>query len=238
MPVHPVNIHTFESADKLAENLADEIADSLAKAIKERGQASMVVSGGSTPKLLFHYLSLKQIDWQKITITLADERWVSTTDASSNELLVRSLLLQNHAACAHFIGLKNNAPIAADGEQACHYSISMIPRPFDVVILGMGNDGHTASFFPGAEELSKALDMRSGRHCIAITPPDAPHQRLTLTLPTLTDSREIILHITGDSKKKVLDEVLTEGSPNDMPVRLILKQQQTPCTNFLGTVTP
>jgi len=232
MPVRPIIIHTFDSADKLAENLADEIADSLAKAIKERGQACMVVSGGSTPKLFFHRLSLKKIDWQEVTITLADERWVSTTDTSSNELLVRSQLLQNHAACAHFIGLKNNAPTAVDGEQACHYTIGMIQRPFDVVILGMGNDGHTASFFPGAEELNKALDMQSGRHCIAITPPDAPHKRLTLTLPTLTDSREIILHITGDSKKKVLDEVLTEGSPNSMPVRLILKQQQAPVRIF------
>jgi 6-phosphogluconolactonase len=228
----PVNIHTFESADKLAENLADEIADSLATAIKERGKACMVVSGGSTPKLLFHRLSLKKIDWQKITITLADERWVSTTDNSSNELLVRSQLLQNHANCAHFIGLKNNAPTAVDGEQACHYTVGMIPRPFDVVILGMGNDGHTASFFPEAEELNKALDMQSGRHCIAITPPDAPHKRLTLTLPTLIDSREIILHITGDCKKKILDKVLTEGPSNNMPINWILKQQQTPVQIF------
>ena len=232
MPVRPVNIHVFDSAIKLAEKLADVIADSLAKAIKERGQASMVVSGGSTPKLLFHHLSLKKIDWQKVTITLADERWVSTTDPSSNELLVRSQLLQNHADCAHFIGLKNNAPTAVDGEQACHYTIGMIPRPFDVVILGMGNDGHTASFFPGAEELNKALDMLSGRHCIAIAPPDAPHKRLTLTLPTLIDSREIILHITGDSKKKVLDKVLTEDPSNDMPISWILKQQQTPVRIF------
>jgi 6-phosphogluconolactonase len=232
MPAHPVNILTFASADKLAENLADEIACSLAKAIQERGQASMVVSGGSTPKLLFQLLSLKKISWQKVTITLADERWVATTDSSSNELLVRSHLLQNNAACAHFIGLKNNAPTAVDGEQACHYTVGMIPRPIDVVILGMGNDGHTASFFPGAEKLNEALDMQSGRHCIAITPPDAPHKRLTLTLPTLLDSREIILHITGDSKKKVLDKVLTEGLPNDMPVRWILKQQQTPVRIF------
>jgi len=230
--MRPVNIHTFESADKLAENLADEIADRLEKALKERGQACMIVSGGSTPKLLFHLLSLKKIDWQKITLTLADERWVSSTDNSSNELLVRSQLLQNHANCAHFVGLKNNAPTAVDGEQACHYTVGMIPRPFDVVILGMGNDGHTASFFPGAEELNKALDMQSGRHCTAITPPDAPHKRLTLTLPTLLDSREIILHITGDSKKKVLDKVFTAGPSNDMPISWILQQQQTPVQIF------
>lgn len=232
MPAQPVSLYTFNSAEELAQNLADKIAGSLANAIKKRGLATMVVSGGATPKLLFYRLSLKKIDWQKVTITLADERWVSTTDASSNELLVRSLLLQNHAACAHFIGLKNNAPTAVEGEQACHYTLSMIPRPFDVVILGMGNDGHTASFFPGAEELNKALDMQSDRHCIAITPPDAPHKRLTLTLPTLTNSREIILHITGDSKKKVLDNVLTEGPANNMPIRWILRQQQAPVQIF------
>ena len=232
MPAHSVNIHTFDSAEKLAENLADEIAYSLAKAITERGLASMVVSGGSTPRLLFKRLSLKKIDWQKVTITLADERWVSTTDSSSNELLVRTHLLQNNAACARFIGLKNNAPTAVDGEQACHYAIGEIPRPLDVVILGMGDDGHTASFFPGAEKLNEALDMQSGRHCIAITPPDAPHKRLTLTLPTLLDSREIILHITSHSKKNVLDKVMAKGPPNDMPVRWIIRQQKIPVQIF------
>lgn len=232
MPVHPAAIHTFDSANELADNLANEIAQSLAKAITERGQASMVVSGGATPRLLFNRLSLKKLDWQKVTIILADERWVSPTDSASNELLVRSQLLQNNAACASFIGLKNNAPTAVDGEQACHYTVGMIPRPLDIVILGMGDDGHTASFFPGADKLNEALDMQSGRHCIAITPPSAPHKRLTLTLPTLLDSREIILHITGDNKKKVLDKVLAEGSPNDMPVRWVLRQQQTPVRIF------
>jgi 6-phosphogluconolactonase len=232
MPETPVTIHSFASPLELAENLADEIAGCLGDAVLARKQASLVVSGGSTPRLLFSQLSLKKIDWQKVTITLADERWVKTTDTSSNELLVRSTLLQNDAAGARFVGLKNSAPTAAGGERDCHEAVGNIQRPFDMVILGMGDDGHTASFFPGAERLARALDMRSGCNCIALTPPDTPHERMTMTLPTLLDSREIIIHITGEEKKKVLEKALAQGSPNDMPIRWILRQQRTPVRIF------
>ena len=217
---------------ELAVNLADAIAGHLAGALTARKQASLVVSGGSTPKPLFNELSRKKIDWHNVTITLADERWVETTDSSSNELLVRSLLLQNEAAGARFIGLKNSSSSAAVGEQESHETLNAIPRPFDTVILGMGDDGHTASLFPGAERLPMAMDMQSGRNCIALTPPDAPHDRMTLTLPALLDSREIILHVTGDRKKKILDRALAEVASNDMPIRSILRQNTTPVHIF------
>lgn len=232
MPDIPVTFHPFASATELTGQLADEIATRLLDALTERKQASLVVSGGSTPKPLFIELSRKKIDWGKVTITLADERWVDITDPASNELLVRSLLLQNEAAGARFIGLKNSAPTAAEGERDSHTAIAPIPRPFDVVILGMGDDGHTASLFPGAKQLPEALNMRSGSNCIAITPPDTPHDRMTMTLPTLLDSREIILHITGNGKKKVLNRAFGKGSSNDMPVRWVLRQSETPVRIF------
>lgn len=232
MPETSVTLHTFSSSIELAVNLADVVAARLAGALSARKQASLVVSGGSTPKPLFNELSRKKIDWHNVTITLADERWVETTDSSSNEHLVRSLLLQNEAAGARFIGLKNSASFAADGEQVSHEALNAIPRPFDTVILGMGDDGHTASLFPGAKRLSMAMDIQSGRNCIALTPPDAPHDRMTLTLPALLDSREIILHVTGDRKKTILDRALVEVAPNDMPIRRILWQNNTPVHIF------
>ncbi len=232
MPETPVTFHSFTSTQQLAENLAEKIAGSLTDSISSKKHASLVVSGGSTPRPLFSQLSLKKIAWQKVTITLADERWVKSTDPSSNELLVRSLLLQNEAVNARFIGLKNSAPTATDGKLKCHKAISVISRPFDVVILGMGNDGHTASLFPGADGLENAVDMQSGLSCIALTPPDTPHERMSLTLPALLDSAKIILHISGEGKRKVLEKALSQGSPNDMPIRWILRQQKTPVQIF------
>lgn len=224
----PIDFHSFASPQELAENLATTIADKLTKAVAQRGNASLVVSGGSTPKPLFEQLSSKKNNWDKVTITLADERWVETSDPASNENLVRALLLQNEAVHASFIGLKNKASSAAEGEQESHDLISTIPKPFDIVILGLGDDGHTASLFPGSTELDKAVDMHLKHCCIALSPPNASYDRMSLTLPVLIDSREIILHITGENKKKVLEAALNKGPSSDMPVRYILRQQVTP----------
>ncbi len=224
----PLTMHTFSSPEVLADTLADETANRLADAISARGQASLVVSGGSTPRPFFNRLSRTKISWGRVTVTLADERWVDTGDDSSNEHLVRSELLRNEAACARFIGLKNAAHSAAAGEKECNDTLRTIPRPFDLVILGMGSDGHTASFFPGAGRLPEAVDMQSGRSCIALTPPGAPFKRMTLTMPELLNSRIIILHITGEEKKQVLEKALAEGEAMAMPVRFVLRQRQTP----------
>jgi len=221
-------MHTCSSRQELAVELADKAAALLAEAVAQRGTASLVVSGGTTPEPFFSRLSCKRSNWERITVTLADERWVETNEPASNEHLVRSVLLRNEAACARFIGLKNNAPAAAAGEKQCSKALRAAPRPFDLVILGMGEDGHTASLFPGAARLREAVDMLSGRDCMAISPPGAPFERMTLTLPTLLDSRMIILLITGEGKKRVLEKAMTEGREEDMPVRFILRQGKTP----------
>lgn len=225
-------IYSFSSGEELAKKLADEVARSLAEAITKRNRASLVVSGGSTPKPLFNHLSQKKIDWQKVTVSLADERWVETSDPASNEYLARSLLLQNEAADATLIGLKNEASSPYEGERQCSEHIKAIGAPVDMVILGMGDDGHTASLFPHAERLPEAVDMGSQRKCIAITPPEAPLERMTLTLSALLDSREIIVHITGQDKREVLDKAMAEGPAEDMPIRYILQQKQTPVRIF------
>ncbi|HDO30975.1 MAG TPA: 6-phosphogluconolactonase, partial [Desulfobacteraceae bacterium] len=187
-----LNFHSFADADELAEHLAARVADLLRQAIKARGRATLVVSGGSTPKPLFRALAHQALDWGRVTVTLADERWVDTTAPDSNEGLLRRYLLRDQAGAAKVVGLKNKAATAKEGEKECAQRLAGLPRPFDVVILGMGGDGHTASFFPGARRLPEALDMKSGRDCLAISPPEAPHERMTLTLPVLLDSRQII----------------------------------------------
>lgn len=222
----------FKDSSTLVAVLASQVAELLRAGIKERGRASLVVSGGSTPVPFFAALSELALDWKQVTITLADERWVDPAAADSNERLVRLHLLQNLAAAAHFVGLKTEAATAVQGEKECGDRLALLPRPFDVLILGMGNDGHTASLFPQASRLGEALALDSGRLCMAITPPAAPHERMTLTLPALLQSRRIILHLVGPGKRAVYERALANGPVAEMPIRAVLGQATTPVTVF------
>lgn len=216
----------FSDSEALVAELAGRISQSLQKNITEHGWASLAVSGGSTPTSLFKQLSTVDIPWQDVVITLVDERWVDPSDSASNEQLVRQYFLQDRAASATLVGLKNSFPTAAQGEARCEMELGKVPRPFTALILGMGNDGHTASLFPGSAQLAAATDMSSGKTCMAVTPADAPHERMTLTLPAILDSQEIILHITGQEKKSVMEKAQAAGPAEDMPIRFILRQQE------------
>lgn len=234
---YQVNFRGFPDSASLAADLAGGIASLLHGAMAKRGFASLVVSGGSTPAPLFQALSSENVPWQKVIITLADERWVDPADNASNERLVRRHLLQNRAAAAGFVGLKTEDVTARAGEKSCEKRIRSIPRPFDVLVLGMGDDGHTASLFPDAADLPMATAMDSGRLCMAIRPGSANHDRMTLTLPALLNSRKIILHITGKGKLKVFEkalaaEPLSADVLNEMPVRYVLAQARSPVTVY------
>lgn len=216
------NFYSFPDHEALIRKFTDTISEILKRGVKQNRRASLAVSGGRTPVALFKALSLTDIPWQNVDITLVDERWVDPADIDSNENLVRSHLLQNKAAKAHFTGMKNSSATAGAGEAECEKILKSIHRPFDVLILGMGSDGHTASLFPGAEKLAQATDMNSGKICISIAPLTAPHERMTLTLPEILSSKNIFLHITGQNKKAVLEKALTQGSAEEMPIRFIL----------------
>ncbi len=218
----------FSDRQTLANTLAEHIGLALQESITQQGRASLVVSGGSTPLPLFQQLSTLHLPWQQVIITLADERWVEPSSPGSNESLVRQHLLQHQATDATFFALKNSAKTAETGEIACERGLHNIPRPFTTVVLGMGNDGHTASLFPNTAQLSQAIDMSCNKLCAAIKSQTAPHERMTLTLPTILDAQEIILHITGVDKKAVLDQALANGPPEAMPIRFILRQQVVP----------
>ncbi|MGR0481486.1 MAG: 6-phosphogluconolactonase [Candidatus Electronema sp. V4] len=223
-----MQLHTFPDQQTLTAALAEHLAAALRRDIAAQGWASLAVSGGSTPVPLFERLSELDIPWQNVLITLVDERWVEASSPDSNEALVRRCLLKNRAAAATFVGLKTAAATAAVGAADCEARLAALPRPCTAVILGMGNDGHTASLFPCAPQLAEAADLRCGRRCAALRPQTAPHERISLTLPALLDTREIILHITGPEKKAVLEQALSAGLPEEMPVRFILRQQAAP----------
>ena len=200
----------FEAREALAETLARDVADELARAIEAKGRATLAVSGGTTPKLFFEKLSMIDIPWSRVSVTLVDERQVPESSERSNARLVRAHLLQNKAAAARFVPLVGNP----DAEN--------IPA-FDVAVLGMGNDGHTASFFPGGDTLAEAIDAETRKRLIAITAPGAGEPRLTFTLPVLAQAGRLALHIEGAEKKQVLKQALAEGPQEDMPVRAVLR---------------
>ena len=217
----------FENTSALDIALAEQTTAMLAADINASGSASLVVSGGRTPMGFFHLLSQQDLDWSAVTITLADERWVDNQHQDSNEKLVRENLLINNAVQANFVAAKNAATDAVDGEADLEQSLATIGR-FTVVILGMGDDGHTASLFPDAERLALGLDMHSGRTAIAVTPPVAPHQRISMTLPRLLDAQQVVIHISGAGKQAVLQAAHEGDDIAELPIRAILNQQIAP----------
>lgn len=218
----------FPSPDALSAGLADRVAEVLDYAVAARGRASLVVSGGRTPIALFETLSRRDVPWDRVTITLADERWVPPDSPDSNEHLVREHLLRGPAAAAGFVGLYQGDVTLDDGEPLSQKALKSVPRPFDAVILGMGGDGHTASLFPGSPQLDTALDTREPALCRAVRADAPPHERMTLTLRALLDSRWIGLHITGNDKWKVLEEAARPGPVREFPVRCVLHQRKVP----------
>lgn len=206
----------------LAKTLAVDVAASLHGAIKKRGQATLVVSGGSTPLPFFKALAQMDLPWDKVTVTLADERWVDADHADSNEKFVRENLLTANAAAAKFVSLKNPSATPEAGWQQTEAVISALPRPLDVVVLGMGGDGHTASLFPGAAGLVQAMALDCGRSAWPMNPPETAQARMSLTLDTLIDAHHLLLHITGEQKRAVLQKAATAAATT-YPIAAVLK---------------
>ena len=218
----------YADIETLSRELATQIVKSLTAAIGARGLASLVVSGGRSPVRLFEILRTQPLDWGRVCIALADERWVGPEDAASNERLVRDVLLKDHAASARFLGLKNGAPTPDLGAVSAWETFARVPRPFDAVILGMGDDGHTASLFPGSPNLPRALNPAAVAGCVGMWAPVAPQPRLSLNLTALLDSRRIVVLITGESKWRTLAAACAPGPVEDMPIRAVLRQSHTP----------
>jgi 6-phosphogluconolactonase len=214
--------------DTLSRDVASGIAADLARGVAERGIASLVVSGGRTPVKLFEQLRLQTIDWSRVCVALADERWVEPTDAGSNEKLVRDVLLKDRAAGARFSGMKNAAPSPDLGAVSAWETFARVPRPFDVTVLGMGDDGHTASLFPGSPNLHSALNPAASAGCVGMLAPVAPHPRLSLNLSALLDSRRVLILIEGEAKMRIYTLASAAGDVEQMPVRAVLRQSRVP----------
>lgn len=224
-----VTTHSFTDGNAQAVALAERVAERLRNALAERGHALLAVSGGSSPKEFFARLSRESLDWAKVQVTLVDERWVPDSDDRSNAKLVKSILLQHAASAAPFVPLYTDAPTPEQGLATVAARIDALQLPFDAVVLGMGDDGHTASFFPGGDHLAAALDLAGRARVLPMRAPDAGEPRITLSLPTLLDTRALYLLVTGEHKRELLADVrLGLDTARDYPVRAVLTQQRVP----------
>jgi 6-phosphogluconolactonase len=224
--------------------VADGIADSLSRVLERKGQALLCVSGGKSPIPIFHRLAQHALPWRRIKVTLVDERLVQESHSASNAKLVKDHLLQGLATEAQFYPWVNEQKLSGGPYADAHAQADGVQRllddlgPADVMVLGMGEDGHIASLFPQAAALQPALSPDQKRSCLPIIlnplPFNAPFHRLSVTLAYILKSAELVLPISGQNKLAVLRSVLcAPGSP--LPVARVLHQTAAPLHLWLSS---
>lgn len=223
-----IALSAFPDAETLAHALATQVAERLRARCIRDGAAALAVSGGRTPARFLEVLSAAPLAWDKVTVTLVDERWVPESSPRSNAALVRRHLLQGAAAAAHFLPLYWGAETPEAGLAEISQAAARLPLPFACVVLGMGDDGHTASFFPAGEGLEAAVRPDTRDLIAVVRAPAAGEPRVTFTLPPLLAADQIFLHIEGPAKRAVLATALGEGPIADMPIRAVLRAAPRP----------
>jgi len=223
-----IELREFLSPETLAAALAHTIAAKLQSALQLREQAVLAVSGGTTPKLFLRELAQQPLDWTQITITLVDERWVPLAHPRSNEGALRAALQGHPAAAARIVSLHNGAATPEEALPEIEARIAVLP-PFDAVVLGMGTDGHTASFFADGDQLEAALDPHACAAVVSMRAASAGEPRISLSLSRLIDARALYLHIEGESKLDVLEHALCGDDVGvQYPIRAVLTQTRSP----------
>lgn len=219
---------SFSKSAQMADRLADLAALQLKTAISERGSALLALSGGSTPKALYEALSLRDLPWELVTVFLVDDRWVAPGQAGSNETFLQEHFLKNRAANANYISLYADHATPADALDDVTARFETVEWPIDFAVLGMGEDGHTASWFPHAEGLETALTSTAPFAAVTATQSKVTGaflMRITLTLDALAKTRTLALLISGDAKRAVFETAASGGPADTMPIRAILTQR-------------
>lgn len=214
-------VEVYPNSSAAAEAAAAAIVRALTDAERQHGRASFVATGGRSPAPVYQRLQTAKLDWARVVVTLSDERFVDPASPDSNEKLVREHLLQGEAKKAAFVPLWSRA--AADPAACARAAEPALAgmAPFDAVLLGMGDDGHFASLFPGSPALAQGLDPAGERLCLGVAEPHGQpaYPRITLTLAALSQARTIIILISGAAKRAQVDAALAGA---DLPVRALL----------------
>lgn len=212
-------IEIFPGSAPLAQAAAEAVAAQLAAGLSARGRASLVATGGRSPGPVYDLLKEAGLDWAHVAVTLSDERQVDVDSPNSNARLLRERLFHGPAAAAQYLPLTDYAEPALQKLM-----------PFDVVMLGMGEDGHVASLIPG----SPVMALADGPQLVAESPEgfgSPPVARISLTFAALFQSRALFLLIAGKAKRQVIEAVLAGTGP-DLPVRRVLDQNRVPVRIF------
>ncbi len=219
--------YRFDSRQQLLDSLYESVREAMQKDLAENPSVTMMLSGGSTPGPLYQRLSQAELEWSRVQITLVDERWVEPSHEASNQRLIEQTLLQNSAAKAKFLAMKNSAETPFAGEVECQAQCATLPAPYSVCLLGMGPDGHTASLFPKARGLDRALASTDLCAAIEAKPSKVTGefvQRMSLTPSAILKAKKIVLLITGDDKWSVYQQAKSISDVTEMPVAAILQQ--------------
>lgn len=220
-----INEHWFDDRQALQDVLFELAVAAIQQDVTDQGQASLLLSGGSTPGPLYKRLAEQALPWEQVQVALVDERWVEPDHQASNERLLRNTLLCGPAASATFIPMKNSAATPFDGEQACNQAYEQLHLPASFCLLGMGPDAHTASLFPQAQGLSQAL--QSDARCAAIEAKQSAvtgeyTSRMSMTPAALCQSKKLVLWITGEEKRKVYLQAKQGGEDVSKPISVLL----------------
>ncbi|MEQ8206849.1 MAG: 6-phosphogluconolactonase [Woeseia sp.] len=216
----------FKTREEASIAAAVRLQAALARRLASGGETSLVISGGTTPGPCLSKLSTANLDWKRVHAVLSDERWVPADSDDSNEKLAREVLLSNAAAAANLHGVFRAGMSVDERAIQLDKELRMQPLPFACALLGMGADGHFASLFPDADNLTTGLDPDSPLLCIPVRTKASPHPRISLTLSALSRSDEIVLLIFGEEKRDVLRAA--KQSATALPVSRLLLQKRAP----------
>jgi 6-phosphogluconolactonase len=217
----PPNVHVFEAPQDLAEAAAESFAEEAAKSVRERGRFAVALAGGSTPKALYELLATEYrsaLDWDKVHVFFGDERTVPPDHEDSNYRMAYDTLLSRvPVGSVHRMrGELDPAEAAMLYEEELKRFFDGPPR-FDLILLGIGEDGHTASLFPG----TPALDV-TDRWVVENPVEKLGTVRITLTVPAINAAKRVIFLVAGAGKARALKEILErDADPHKYPAKLI-----------------
>ena len=217
----------FSDRRLLYRTATDKIAALLLDSINAHQKASLFLSGGSTPGPVYKELSKIDLPWQNVSVGLVDERWVDSEDAGSNAGLINKTLLINKASSAQFFGLKTKHKYSQSAQLQVSNIYADILSKNSIAVLGMGTDGHVCSWFPNSQGLEAALQPNSTLSVQAILAQKSDVtgdylERMTLTYSAIAGCRSVILLLTGEEKRKLIDRVLA-GDASHLPVARLLR---------------
>ncbi|AHD00910.1 6-phosphogluconolactonase [Leisingera methylohalidivorans] len=216
-----MKFNEYPDQDMLAIEVANEIAGDLKTHLLTHDAASFAVPGGTSPGLIFDALCAADIEWGRVQVMATDERWVPADSARSNARMIRARLLQNRAAAAHLLPF--HVPEGQPEEVLAELEAQVVPQlPLSVLLLGMGEDMHTASLFPGTDGIEAAL-AADAPALIVMRPDSQPEARISLTARVLDSAIAKHLVIFGDAKRRALEQAMTLP-PETAPVQAVMSE--------------